>query len=299
MKSNVCSIIVTYNPNQSDLQSLIDSMTAQVEHIIIVDNNSSVKVSLINTPCSLELITLDTNVGIGKAQNIGVARAKERGHDFVCLFDQDSKLETGFISSLVKAYHALTAEGIKVGALGPLIVDERSNKQFPFYTYDGFRRNVIYPESVKGKYIETHQLISSGTFFSTSVWSITGGNHEGFFLEYVDTDWCLRVVNLGYKIFSVKEAKLIHKLGDDRRKLFGIIDIPVHANYRYFYVFRNGLFCSLYRPFPIAWRIYNLFRLASFSIIMLIIKPKKINLLKYILLGTYDGIRKSFSRNLF
>lgn len=299
MKNNVCGIIVTYNSNHNDLQLLIGSLTDQVSHIIIVDNNSANEFKVENSSCEVEFIRLTANKGIGEAQNLGVDYAIKLGYEFVCLFDQDSRLAENFISSLLNAYQDLTSQGKSIGALGPLIVDERSGKQFPFYTYDGLVRKVIDPSTSNEPYIKTHQLISSGTFINTSVWKVSGGNHTGFFLEYVDTDWCLRVVKLGYEIYGVREAKLIHKLGDDRRKLLNRFEVPVHANYRYFYVFRNGVFCSLYRPFPISWRLYNLIRLTSFFFIMLLIKKDKLKLIRYVFLGINDGIRKNFSRKIF
>ncbi|WP_159282063.1 glycosyltransferase family 2 protein [Rahnella variigena] len=299
MENNVCGIIVTYKPNLSDLRLLISSLIDQVQKIIIVNNGSDTPLEEEVGQSRVEIFTLESNVGIGAAQNIGVDKAIEQNYKYVCLFDQDSRLEQNFISSLLEAFNELKAENINVGALGPLIVDERSGKQFPFYLYDNNQRLVIEPEKVNHRYIETHQLISSGTFFPTSVWPIVGKNHEGFFLEYVDTDWCLRLVNLGFKIFGVKDAKLIHKLGDDRKKIFNRIEVPVHSTYRYFYVFRNGTFCSLYRPFPGCWRRYNIFRLFCFYIIMLLIKKDKFKLSKYVFLGVYDGIKKNFSRKLF
>lgn len=299
MGNNIFGIIVTYNPQIQDLQTLIDSMSHQVDTIIIVDNGSSIDFNEIDQPDNLIFHLLDENLGIGHAQNIGVSKAIELGCEFICFFDQDSRLADNFMSNLAEAYYDLSKQGIKVGALGPLIIDDRTGKQFPFFKYSKLKREVIHPKDSVQKYIETHQLISSGTFFNINIWSSETQNHEGFFLEYVDTDWCLRLVERGFKLYGVKGACLIHKLGDDRKKLLGILEFPMHATYRYFYVFRNGIYCSLFRNFPLSWRIYNVIRLISFYVIMLLVKKDKIKLSKYVALGLNDGIKKRFTRKLF
>lgn len=297
MGNKVCGVVVTYNPNIDDLQSLINSLEPQVDEIIVVDNGSSVDFHRLAQPEKVHFELLNDNAGIGRAQNIGARLAIKNGCKFICFFDQDSRLEPKFISSLLDAYSHLSQQGIKVGALGPLIIDERSGKKFPFYRYSTFKRTVIYANESE-KYIETQQLISSGTFFCADIWSSESENHEGFFLEYVDTDWCLRLSQNGYKLFGVTEAHLIHKLGDDRKKVMNVLEVPIHSTYRYFYVFRNGVYCSLYRKFPLSWSSYNLFRLLSFYFIMLMIKKDKLKLTKYVALGIFDGIRKNFSRKL-
>ncbi|MCK6773483.1 glycosyltransferase family 2 protein [Enterobacter roggenkampii] len=297
MDNKVCGVVVTYNPNIDDLQILINSMTSQVDKIIIVDNGSSTDFSGLHIPDKLHFEFLNENAGIGRAQNIGARLAIKNDCKFVCFFDQDSRLEPKFISSLKDAYSDLTQQGIKVGALGPIIIDERSGKKFPFYRYTTFKRIVVSADENE-KYIETQQLISSGTFFCVDIWSSESENHEGFFLEYVDTDWCLRLSQKGYKLFGVTKAHLIHKLGDDRKKILNVLEVPIHSTYRYFYVFRNGVYCSFYRKFPFSWSSYNIFRLISFYFIMLMLKKDKLKFTRYVSLGIYDGIRKNFSRKL-
>ncbi len=101
----VTGIIVTFNPDIKQLNKLIDTVTSQVQHLLIVDNDSHADIDIATTfteRAGIELISLSENFGIAKAQNIGIERAKTIGTDYVLLLDQDSLPAPNMVSELLK-----------------------------------------------------------------------------------------------------------------------------------------------------------------------------------------------------
>jgi rhamnosyltransferase len=89
------AIIVTYFPNNQTITKTIKSIVKQVSKLLIIDNtpnggNVFKNHKLLDRKNNVELITLNENVGIAKAQNIGIRRALENKADFILLSDQDT-----------------------------------------------------------------------------------------------------------------------------------------------------------------------------------------------------------------
>ena len=88
---NICIVLITYNPNLEELQKNISSYITQVKKVIIVDNSTTTDIlPIIKKFNNIHSILLGDNLGIAKAQNIGIQYAFENGFDFVVEMDQDS-----------------------------------------------------------------------------------------------------------------------------------------------------------------------------------------------------------------
>lgn len=267
MKS-ISGVIVTYNPELHILNELISSLVNQVDNLIIINNGDKFDEQLIKKfeelfQNEIVLKNLELNSGIAFAQNLGVSISNDLGAKYTLLLDQDSKLTEFFVSNLVSTLETYPPESIC--AVGPILKDTRTDYVFPNYTYRGIwrKKNVHTQES-----FETDHLISSGTIIKNSIFLVSPNNPD-FFIEYVDIEWCMRLRNLGYKILCNPTVVLEHQLGDERKKILGI-ELPIHKPERYFFVFRNGLYCNFYTEFPFSWKVYNFFRLASLGGLLLL-----------------------------
>lgn len=277
----IAAVIVTYNPDVDKLDKLVVSILEQVNNIIIVDNASvnGWDSSIFDKRCTVH--KLESNLGIGAAQNIGVSLASGLNLPYTILFDQDSYAETGLVQKLLEGFKLKD-----VVAVGPEIFDSRSGRTFPYFTYLKYKR--VRSDSltqVKDGFYHTDALISSGTVVDNSFFKLNP-NNESLFIEYVDVEWCLRARAKGKKIVFSKNARLEHELGDERRKLFGL-EFPVHKPHRYFYVVRNALFCSSEKKFPFSFRSYNILRLFVLLFFVLLVTDEKKQTLKHI----YRGVK--------
>jgi rhamnosyltransferase len=70
---------------------------------------------------------------------------------------------------------------------------------------------------------------------------IIGFMREELFIDYVDFEWCWRVLKYGYKIISIPAVSIRHKLGDVT-KTIGNRKIAIRSRIRYYYMIRNGFY---------------------------------------------------------
>ena len=107
-EQKICAIIVTFNPVLQELNELVQSLLRQVQHILIIDNSEPsqlqewVQEHFISP--AIELISLNKNVGIAAAYNVGIEWVKKQSFQFVLLMDQDSSAAADMVSSLLITY---------------------------------------------------------------------------------------------------------------------------------------------------------------------------------------------------
>ena len=126
----VVGVLIAYNPNIELLEKNINSYMSDLNKLIIVNNSSyslekKIKFSE-EVSKKIEIINLFDNMGIAKAQNIGMEKAYNDGADYVLQLDQDSIFEEKGVINLLSSFESLLKNGIKVGILGPSI-DNYSN----------------------------------------------------------------------------------------------------------------------------------------------------------------------------
>jgi len=266
---HVGAVVVTYNADPSHLAELIDRLVAQVRRVVVVDNASHrvPDFSLHSTSAQIEVISSGANIGIAAAHNIGLRRLRELGCTYGLLMDHDSLPLPEMVGRLLDADLALRAGGAPVAAVGPATIDRRTGVRSKFVK---MRHGVVSRvECAAGqRFVEADFLISSGTLLRLDTFDLIGGMNEPYFIDHVDTEWCLRARNAGYRIFGVCDALLDHSLGDRVvRMWFGRMrEVPVHSPFRNYYMFRNTVLMLRTVPMPFAWKCAHLFRLVQFLV---------------------------------
>jgi rhamnosyltransferase len=112
---NITAIIVTYIPDTQVIVDTIESIYAQVGNLLIIDNTPGGSDifrdgKLLSGKNNIELITINKNVGIAQAQNIGIQRALEGGAEFVLLSDQDTHYPNDYIANMLRKYSVFAKE---------------------------------------------------------------------------------------------------------------------------------------------------------------------------------------------
>jgi rhamnosyltransferase len=259
----VSAIIVTYNPERSQLLALVCALLPQVGSIVIVDNGSSFEsirfIKEITGSHPIEVILLGVNLGIAAAQNKGIDHARDLGSKYVMLFDHDSKPSGNMVSKLMTALQKKEGLGLKVAAVGPNFSTEHIPNLKPFRVAKGFRvdRHGC-PKSTS--VIQVSYLIASGSLIPMSTLNAIGGMCDDLFIDYVDIEWGLRASQNGYSSFGVCGALMEHDLGDLPLHFFGM-SIPNHSPLRHYYLFRNAVWLYRQEYLPLQWRIGDAWRL--------------------------------------
>ncbi|AUP76471.1 hypothetical protein CWS02_09560 [Enterobacter sp. EA-1] len=150
----------------------------------------------------------------------------------------------------------------------------------------------VFPDDCAEKFVEADFIISSGTLVRMSVLNDVGMNSD-YFIDHVDTEWCFRVINSGYKIYGAKDAFLNHNLGEKVVKIWlgRWREIPRHNDFRYYYIFRNTLVMIKNVPMPFSWKIAHLYRLSIFLFFFGFICKASSNRWGFIIRGLADGIK--------
>jgi GT2 family glycosyltransferase/glycosyltransferase involved in cell wall biosynthesis len=204
-----CAIVVTFHPSPQHLQNLT-GIRAQVDQLIVVDNGSTGnELAQIRLNCEQlrsKLIENGENLGIAAALNLGVRRAQQEGCRWVALFDQDSSVTEGFISTLIAEFQLYSRER-KILQIVPRYRDlETGNERPVSHAEDG------------GAFL----TITSGSLFVVEAFEECGLFQENLFVYCVDDDYSLRIRQKGFFIGLSRSAVLLHQSGHPTsRKLFG------------------------------------------------------------------------------
>jgi rhamnosyltransferase len=274
--TNICSVIITYNPTDK-LFSLINSIKNQVNEIIVIDNNSKNDLfhnQLMNDN-KFHLLKNKENLGVAKALNQGFAIAIEKGYKWVLMFDQDSNPFSDIINNFILSYNDYPFKN-KIGMIGLNAYDQNNN--------------VYVNISSSNNYKERDYLITSGCLISTEVYNLIGKFNESYFIDNVDIEYSLRVRKAKFILLITKKPGMIHKAGDTlTKKIFGFeFESSNHNSLRRYYMTRNH-FClskEYFYKFPFFIMKLNIFFFLSI-ISMLIIEKDRKNKLKSILKGLF------------
>lgn len=289
----VFAVIVSFQPNKSQLGRLLDSISPQVDDVLIIDNSSPLDAidwipSFISDK-SVQFHLLGENLGVATAQNIGIQLAKEQGAEYVLLFDHDSLPAPDMVSKLLSVVKFKQDQGILVGAVGPWYEDPRKlGRTAPFVEVNGLcleRKKFSKEKPI----VPVSYLIASGSLTPMATFDAVGVMRDDLFIDYVDIEWGLRAHELGYQSFGVCDALMYHDLGDAPMSIMGK-SISCHGPLRHYYRFRNAVFLYRQNYLPLVWRIGDAGRSFVRFVFYLIFAKPHTEYWKMMFKGVYDGI---------
>jgi rhamnosyltransferase len=290
--NTVCAVIVTYHPDLSRLEALIESVVAQTNSVVVVDNGSSPEVldfiHKLALRGKIELIAFGENRGIAAAHNAGIRFAIAQKFAYVLLLDHDSKLQPGCLPQLLQATRRLAHSGITVAAVGPQYLDATAAQRAFFLRFNqwGFRK--IYVKDASDV-IEASLIISSGSLIAVDALQVIGLMDETLFIDGVDWEWCFRASAKGYRLFGIAAAVMQHNLGDSGVPVLGRT-LSLHSPLRHYYMYRNTLLMCKIKQIPLSWKPYVLSRLVLRFFIYMILAPRRRERCGMILRGVRDGV---------
>lgn len=285
----VVAIVVTYYPNVYVLSTLLNAIQPQVDSVVVVDNGSGISIEdwLSDIYPDVACIALGQNYGIAKAQNTGIAWAKNGRARHVILFDQDSQPGSYIVENLLSVMSQKKDDGYKVAAVGPKYTDIKGQYTSPFVKLKGWKLCRI--DCNEDEVVAVDHLISSGCLISMDALNDVGGMDERLFIDYVDTEWCRRAIHKGYELFGVGSAHMQHDLGDEYNKLFGRT-ISTHSSLRYYYIIRNGIWLLRQPWVSSAWRIMDACRLFKIYIVCSLFVGTRFENWKMMTKGIWHGL---------
>lgn len=268
----VCGVLVTYHPDEEAITNL-HNMVRECGRMIVVDNGSGAATQRVLAAVpGVELLAQAENLGLSMALNLGLNRALEMGCAWAVPFDQDSRPAPGFAEALWQAHLAQPEAAV----IAPRIrekggVDEDHYRWLRPYPFLPLLFQLA--RCPQGGLPAVTIAVTSGALTELAEWRRLGGFAEDFFIDYIDIDYCLRVIRHGRKVAVAHDAVLHHRLGArQRRVLFGRDFRPMHhAPFRHYYMARNRV--TVWRRHALAvphWAVFDFcFAVYNFSRVLL------------------------------
>lgn len=219
---------------QRALRSLRQAQLYDQSEIIIVDNASQdgSKASITEEFPEVQWIGLKSNIGFGKACNVGAQCARGT---YALFLNPDTLVSANTLSECVRFF----GDHPDMGLMGPKIINPDGSLQmscrrsFPtpsvaFYRLAGLSR--LFPKSERfGRYnlsflnpeteSEVDAVSGSFMFMPLVLFQEIGGFDERFFMYGEDLDICYRVKEKGRKVWYNPRTQIVHFKGRSSAKM--------------------------------------------------------------------------------
>ena len=270
----VASIVVLYNPSYDTIINVLRNSSLSKE-TVVVDNSPIDNGKLFSSIENLTYIHLGANRGIGYALNKGIDFLKVRQYEWYLTLDQDSSLPLDFFRNIEKVIEGVPAD--RIGIISPIHLKDSQPIE-----------SDIEPNTTK----ETYAVMMSGNLLSRTAYDSCGGFNEEMFIDYVDTEYCLRLKSRGYKVYISSLVSIEHSLGDSKWYKIGSFNLkPTNHNYlRRYYISRNRVevFLKYGRVYP-KFFIIDVMRYIKELCFVILFEKDKVKKIRSIVVGTFDG----------
>lgn len=288
---NVIGVQVLYKPDEELLQKALKSIIKQVDLLIIINNTPDVysPLSLYDNNISKKIVyyPLGENVGIAKAQNIGIQEALIYMPQYIAFFDQDSIPDDSMIKTLIRDFELLKMKMLSPAIIGPSIVNRQTSSE-----YAGLIKKGI---EICDNIVEVVDVISSGSIIPIEIIKKIGLMDSVLFIDGVDHEWCWRARKYGFKCFFSRNTILEHQVGSRSVSFFGI-PINICTPFRLYYIFRNYVILCSRSYVPKYWKISHLFKNIIYFVYYPLCKKNRLSYLFSMIKGVYYGLKYLISK---
>ena len=221
---------------------MLPRTVSETEYVLVVDNTPEIegqervrgaiteilRPGLDNQrPEKIVLEQVGRNIGLSRAYNTAIRKAKELRAGFLLLLDQDSKLVPGTVRTLLERYD----EACRLGRVGSISCSNVESVRVNV----GFERAISrLRERRYTRLYETHRLVrsghvreiltftNSGTLIPMNRFDDSGQFDESLFLDAIDYDYSLQLRAQGFRLFVADDAFVLHSQGTAlQRKMLG------------------------------------------------------------------------------
>jgi|GEM_PF-6988789 len=273
--SNSYAVVVTYFPN-SEHRENIRKLIGQFNQVVIVDNTPGSNLSFFNELVSeaglrLTLLSNENRNGIAGALNLATRLIyKNFKNGWVFWFDQDTEVDDWFVQDISDQVSGVTCfEETLFGV----------NYQSSQYSSD---LGVV----------EVETVITSGSFMRVENLKRVGLFIDEMFIDSVDQEYCLRAKVVGMNVKLISKFLMKHSLGHiECRTILGKrVDVTNHPSFRWYYFFRNLIFCGFeHLPSSGSWMFSHGCSLLKNLLKVLLFEEHKFRKICFAVFGIIDG----------
>lgn len=284
MRNYTCAMITLFNPEYSKTVENIREILKYADRVYLLFNSPVNKDFIFDD--RITVIDNGGNIGLSKAFNIALCRARDDGYNFSVLFDQDSYLTFDNFSIM---YNQLI-ENSKLNnimCIGPSL--NVYGKLLPTPKW-------VYWKKIQTKddVISVKNIITSGMILNIQSALQIGGFDESFPVDFCDFYFCYKALYNRFYILKSNNAFIQHEIGNSNMTI-GKTIIHFHSPYRNYFLVRDTLrIVFRCKETPLSIRIRYLFFLPLRMILFIIKLDKKKERLRMYYLGFNDYIKRNY-----
>ena len=278
----IAAVVVLYNPEDIVINNL-SSYINQIDKLYVLDNSETINSNLVEKIKSftiVEYIWNKKNVGIAAALNIGTQRAIEEKFDYLLTMDQDSEAPPSMVSTLLECFLVDS----KVASVAPLLLNPV-----------GLKANINTNKPCE----QVLTVWTSGNLLDLTIFQTMDGFRSDFFIDYVDHEFCLRLIKSGFKIYLCNKVLVKHHLGniEEINLLFRKIYPTNHSPLRLYYRTRNRYYVKkIYRHSVPEFFKGESMQFWKSYIKVILFEKNRFKKIKYIIRGYCDYRRNRFGK---
>ncbi|WP_199589188.1 glycosyltransferase [Coprobacillus sp. AF33-1AC] len=279
----IAALMTCYYPDSENIKN-IDIISKQVDKIFVCDNSpSNNKKMMPSDNEKIEYCFFGKNLGLSMAFNRILKEKKYHfdDDDFIIFFDQDSRINDGFISNLIKDYLEVEDKGYEIGCIGPVYFNNSSNMLEVPKVKTVISEKIYHVNSI----ITSSMLIKYSTLKELNFWN------ENVFLDMADWDLCWRLNQIGKMCTMSENVIMNHTLGVGEKRL-GPLRVRVGSPIREYYQTRDCIYLLKEKYTPIRNKIMFIEMLSIRPVVHFLLLDSKKKRMKYVKRGIVDYFKK-------
>ncbi|MCW3984545.1 MAG: glycosyltransferase family 2 protein [Candidatus Bathyarchaeota archaeon] len=286
----VAIVILNWN-GLADTLACLDSLQ-KIDYpnysVVVIDNgsrNNEAKVIKNKYSIFIKLIEEETNLGFTGGCNEGIRWALTIGAKYVLLLNNDTIVDSGFLTELVK----VADSDERVGIAGPkILIYEKPHLIFSTGGQINFKTGLT---RLNGKYQiddgkfdvlkEVDFVAGTALLIKVDLIRKIGLLSDLYFAYYEETEWCVKTKRIGFKIVYVPTARIWHKLDPHKR---------AESELEMYYMTRNRIIFVRRNSSSFQFLVFSLFFFATDLIIQM---KNKLFLKPFLFIAYLKGIRNA------
>ncbi len=216
----VVCVVVNWNGWRDTLACLrtLACQTAQPLHVVVVDNGSTDE-SIVELSAwigeertcrtTFSILPSPANLGFARGANLGMQQALDADAEFIWLLNNDTECPPDTLAKLTRTAHEQSDAGV-VGTVllyhsHPMEVQAWGGGRVSRWL--GTATHFLQP-TVPGR--DSYATFAS-VLIRAEVLRAIGLLHEGYFMYYDDSDFCLRMAATDWKLAFAADTAVLHK----------------------------------------------------------------------------------------
>lgn len=281
---DVSVIIVNFNTREltsSCLDSVFEKTHGVSFEVIVVDNASTDgSRDVFEKDNRITYIYNETNLGFGRANNVGLCLASGRN---ILFLNSDTLLRNDAVSILCRYLDSHAGTGV----VGGNLFDAGGQPVHSFHRYRpslygelneallGLPNRLLFGKNAEfnhsGEPLRVKHITGADLMIRKAVLEEIGGGFDpDFFMYHEDTELCWRVAKAGYLLESVPEAEITHLVGSSSKRTPSRNKVRMFLNSRKLYFRKCTSIAHRLLIYPVMFLVFSFKR-----IIFSFVKPHR------------------------